>query len=232
MADLTYFMLGFALDPIEGAYRAGVDFLKPQFAEAEEEHEELLRSAAAEGRDLYEFDEETGQSFDVGEHSYYRQIVIENSLQAHRQALATMIHHAWEKHVCFILGVPEYRYKSAYAAMAKKYGPTVDRVRLERLRKTVNCIKHESAELYDAHAEMFDTAELHLFDPSLTSRQRQDDKRVNQAGMRGNWLDALRLSDEDIADFIDAVRKSALPGEKFRHQWRKSPIESDSAASE
>lgn len=231
MADLTYFMLGFALDPIEGAYRAGADYLSQQFAKAEKEYEELLRSAAAEGRDLYEFDEETGQGFDVGEHSYYRQIVIENTLQAHRQAIATMIHHAWEKHVCLVLRVPEYRYKSAYAEVAKKHGLTVDRLRLERLRKTANCIKHESAELYDAHPEMFDTAELHLTDAELTPRQQRDDKRISKVGMRGNWLDALRLSDEDIVDFIDAVRKSALPGEKFRHKWRKSAKEGASTKS-
>ena len=225
MADLTYFMLGFALDPVEGAYRAGMDYLNQQFAEAQQEHEELLRSAAAEGRDLYEFDEETGQGYDAGEHSYYRQIVIENSRQAHRQAFATMIHHAWEKHVCFLLRVPEYRYRSAYAEVAKERGLTIDRLGLERLRKTANCIKHESAELYDAHPEMFDKTELDLSDAELSPKQQKNNKRISEAGMRGNWLDALRLTDQDIADFIGAVRKSALPGEKFRQEWRKQPIQ-------
>lgn len=43
MADLTYFMLGFALDSVEGAYRAGMDYLNQQFAEAQQEHEEWPR---------------------------------------------------------------------------------------------------------------------------------------------------------------------------------------------
>lgn len=229
MADLTYFMLGFALDPIEAAYKAGSEYLRKQFTEAERDYDNLLRSAEAEGRDLYEIDEETGQGFDVGEHTYYRQVVIENALQAHRQAFATMIHHAWEKHVCFVLRVPEYRFKNAYAEMARKIGATVDRGRLERLRKTANCVKHESAELYDAHPEMFDGQELHLMDASLTPSERKADKRVSKTGERGDWLDALRLSDADIADFIDAVRTSALPSDKFRKKWRHPASEGDPA---
>lgn len=229
MADLTYFMLSFALDPIEAAYKAGSEYLKQQFAEAERDYESLLRSAKAEGRDLYEIDEETGQGFDVGEHTYYRQVVIENALQAHRQAFATMIHHAWEKHVCFVLGVPEYRFKNAYAEMARKVGASIDRDRLERLRKAANCVKHESAELYDTHPEMFDGQELHLMDAGLTPSERKADKRVSKTGERGDWLDALRLSDDDIADFINAVRTSALPSDKFRNRWRQPTDEGDAA---
>lgn len=229
MADLTYFMLGFSLDPIESAYKAGVEYLNRKFEAAEQDYEELIRTAKEEGRDLYQFDEETGQGFDVGEHTYYQQVVIENALQAHRQAFAIMIHHAWEKHVCFILRVHEYRYANAYGELGKKHGLSIDRQRLERLRLTANCIKHESAELYDHHPEMFDGKELHLFDAGLKPSEQKEDKRVSKDGMRGDWEDALRISDVDISDFIDAVWKSALPKDTFTSRLRKRHAERQAA---
>ncbi|WP_324698903.1 hypothetical protein [Novosphingobium sp. RL4] len=69
----------------------------------------------------------------------------------------------------------------------------MDKDRLERLRTTAYCIKHNDRELYDHHPVMFD--------PDCVPEGR--------AIYSSSWSEALRLHDADILDFFDAVRKSA-----------------------
>jgi hypothetical protein len=220
MADLTYFMLNFALEPIRGAYKAGKEALTTQYAVAVKKYDEFLAQVETGEVDAIWEDEETGQTFDHGEYILADQLIAESALQSHRQAFAIMIHHVWEKHVCYALKAPEYQCNKAYGELAKKGWP-IDKPRLERLRMTANVVKHESAELYDHHPQMFVESELHVFESGLPPQKRKTIKTISKEGLRGNWLEALNLTDEDIADFIDTVRKSALPPKGLVRRWRQ-----------
>lgn len=220
MADLTYFMLNFALEPICGGYKVGKEALTAQYTVAVKKYDEFIAEVKAGKVDAVWEDEETGQTFDHGEYVLADQLIAESALQSHRQAFAIMIHHVWEKHACYALKVPEYQCNKAYGELAKKGWP-IDKLRLERLRMTANVIKHESAELYDHHREMLDASELHVFESGLPPKKWRTIKNISKEGLRGNWLDALNLTDDDIADFIDTVQKSALPPKGLIQRWRQ-----------
>lgn len=203
MADLSYVFFNFDLMSITQAYEAGRDALLQHVARAEEAYRSHVASVAAgEAVDIIK-DEESGQTFDVGDHIYHSQETARDMLNLHRQAFAVMLHHAWERHVCAVRHYPEYQCNKAYGEMAKAGWP-IDRFRLERLRMVANCVKHDSGELYDYHPELFDAANL---PPSSEGEKPQR-----------HWQDALRLADADVTDFVDAVRRSAC--RPVKHPFR------------
>lgn len=220
MADLTYFMLDFDLQPIWGAYQAGKEALTTQYTNAVKRYDEFLAKVKAGEEDEIWKDEETGETFDHGEYILADQRIVESALQSHRQAFAIMIHHVWEKHACYALRVSEYQCNKAYGELAKKGWP-IDKPRLERLRMTANVIKHEGAELYDHHRQMFVANEINVFASGLSIQKCKAIKTISKEGLRGNWLEALTLTDEDIADFIDTVRKSVPPPKGLVRRWRQ-----------
>lgn len=194
MPDLSYVWFNFDLTAIAQAYEAGRNALLEQIADAEATYEtHRAKVAAGETVDI-EYDEDSGQTFDVGDYVYHAQKSAREMLNLHRQAFAVMIHHAWERHVCVVGHYPEYQCNKAYGELAKKGWP-IDKPRLERLRMTANCVKHDDGDLFDMHPEMFDPDDLPVsFEGEKPTR---------------HWQDALRLSDEDVADFVDTVRRSA-----------------------
>jgi hypothetical protein len=71
-----------------------------------------------------------------------------------REAFAITLHHFWEKECNAWMKVRRYQSGTAYKALVAK-GYAVDKTGLEKLRKTANCIKHGSDELYRQYPAMF-----------------------------------------------------------------------------
>ncbi|NMN06414.1 MULTISPECIES: hypothetical protein [unclassified Novosphingobium] len=76
----------------------------------------------------------------------------------------------------------------------------------------VNVIKHDSAVLFDHHRQMFVANELHVFESGLPRPKRETIKTVSQEGLRGNWLEALNLTDECIVVSRPCRRKGRSGG--------------------
>lgn len=200
MADLSFIYLEMSLTPIRLAYGAGHAALVKQLADAEAEEIAHGEAVAAGEVEDYNYDPDTGDHYYTSEHRHYAIEAAHDALNQHCKAFATMIHHAWERHVCEQNDWDEYKCNLAYEILARKKGWTIDKPRLERLRMTANCVKHDANELYGKHPEMFDVHEV----PSGRLFRKDSWKTV-----RNGWSEALRVTDDDITDFLDAVRRSA-----------------------
>lgn len=198
MADLSQIFFRITLDSIVSAYREGRDALTTRIQAADDaatEHAAKLDAGEIEDELI---DEETGQSFSQTEYLYYQSETRREMLNHHAQAFAIMIHHAWEKHVLSLNPEwEEYRYNQAYGELIKQ-GFAIDKPRLERLRLVANFIKHESLDILERHPEMF-PKEVVL---AYTDSKKQRGRTIFED-------DALKISDEDITDFIEAAYQSA-----------------------
>lgn len=191
MADLTFFYLLFSLDPIIGAYKAGRDAIRAEITKAEAAEDGLTDDIKAGKTERYSHDEETGQEHDAIEYAYFTTIVAKKTLNQHAQAFTVMLYHAWEKHVCNTKGWKKLNLPDGYYILERE-GWQIDRSGLGRLRKAINCIKHIDTELFRDHKEMFDLSEI-------------DVKRDGIGGIH----EALRVTDDDVMDFIDVIKSSA-----------------------
>lgn len=208
MVDLRPHFMITSLSPLENAYRAGELPLLKMLDEAEAEFRDHLRLVELGLADDVWIDEDTGQSFDRRDYVLASFRIAHDAIQAHRKAFTLMIHHCWEKHVCDFMQVIRYDANKAYGLL-KQDGWKIDIPRLEFLRMASNCIKHDSAEMYDKHPEKFD-GEIVLFKAEgLTEKEMRQDTRISKCGYRGRWEEALVLTNDHMADFFDTVRKSA-----------------------
>jgi len=198
MADLSQIFFRITLDSIVSAYREGREALATRIQAADDAAtEHAAKLDAGETVDDM-IDEETGQSFSQTEYLYYQSETRREMLNHHAQAFAIMIHHAWEKHVLNLNPEwEEYRCNQAYGELIKQ-GFSVDKPRLERLRLVSNFVKHESLDILDRHPEMFAEEVVIAYNRAKEQKERyvfEDD--------------VLKLSDDDISDFIDATYQSA-----------------------
>lgn len=206
MTDLRPVYLSVALRPLRFAYAAGhaplVDEYDASLVEVKAAVE--LREAGLADPDWQ--DEETGQTLPNIEYQCIRGRAAEEALQAHRKAFALMIFHTWEKHVCDYMDWPEYRGEKAFGDL-KADGWAIDPKGLKLLQKVANCIKHDSAELFDFDDSLFGD-QIILFGTDGVFSKKSKGKRVNREGFWTNWEDALCLSHEHILGFFDIVERS------------------------
>ncbi len=193
MADLSQIFLRRTIETIASAYREGRDAINARIESAEEEavsHAAMLDAGTASDEVA---DEQTGETYSQAEILDFHYEMSRKLLNYHAQAFALMVYHAWEKHV-LSMNPTWRRYeggRKAYAELEND-GWAIDQPRLERLRMVANFIKHEDQQLTDHHGEMF-----------------QQETAIRIQG-RFVWEDdALRITDDDIADFIDTVYQSA-----------------------
>jgi len=210
MTDLRPIFLRMVLNPLRAAYAAGHAPLLAGYEETVLEVKAALARRDAGHPDEDWSDEETGQTLANLDYWVMRGEVAESALQAHRKAFALMTFHAWEKHVCSHMEWPEYRGEKGFGDL-KAAGWTIDPKGLKRLQKTANCIKHDSAELFDFDESMF-KGELWLFGTDGMFTKASKGKRVNRDGHWTDWEDALRLTDEQVLEFFDLVERSGQIG--------------------
>jgi len=209
MVDLRPVFMSWSLSPLEAAFKGGEDQIGNQIERCVREYDAHNEALAVGLADREWRDPETGEAYDKGGWILAEMAVIDDVLQAHRKAFAVMIHHTWEKHVCEFMKLPRYYPNSEYGPL-KAAGWQIDIDGLTLLRQIANCVKHDSAELYDAHPKMF-TNEGVWFEPvqSSTKKIRKTDGRVSKDGWRGRWEEALRLQHDDILNLFDIVKRSA-----------------------
>lgn len=205
MVELTFMWLEMGLTPVRLAYRAGHAAIMQQIADAEAAENAHSAAVAAGDVEDYHYDPDTGDHHYTSEHNSYAVDAAHDTLNYHCKAFATMIHHAWERHVCEQNGWGVYKCNQAYAILAGK-GWNIDKPRLERLRMVANCVKHNDRDLYGAHPEMFDPDAVPAKRPFRSS----------------SWSEALRVTDADITDFIDTVRQSASIPQTLLRPRRKA----------
>jgi hypothetical protein len=191
MADLAYLFFMVGLDPVVAAYKAGRDAILAQIDKSDAFEDRLREDIEAGKVERHTRDPETGHEHDAIEYAYYDTVIARETLNQHAQAFTVMLHHAWEKYVCNVNGWPKYKLKDVYYILSKE-GWSINRDGLERLRKATNCIKHIDTELYLDHPEMFDLSKVN----------------IERDGI-GSLHEALRVTDQDIDDFIRVLQDSA-----------------------
>lgn len=206
MTDLRPIYLSIALNPLRTAYAAGHAPLLAGYEESVLEVKAALERKDAGLSDEDWSDEITGQTMPNLDYWVMHGQVAESALQAHRKAFTLMAFHAWEKHVCTYMEWSEYLGEKGFGELMAA-GWTIDPKGLKRLQKTANCIKHDSAELFDFDESMF-AGELWLFGTDGMSTKANKGKRVNRDGHWTDWEDALRLTDEQVLEFFDLVERS------------------------
>lgn len=206
MVDLRPLFLNFTLQPLRSGYAAGHAPLVAEYDAILERVKAAVEKRDADGEDTDWIDEETGQRIPNVEYQVASGRVVEAALQAHRKAFALMIFHAWEKHVCTYKGWPTYLGEKGFGDL-RADGWAIDPKGLKFLQKVANCIKHDSAELYDFDNSLFGD-EIILFGTDGKFTKESKGKRVNRDGQWTNWEDALHLTDEHIVHFFDIVERS------------------------
>jgi len=206
VTDLRPIFLGVALRPLRSAYLAGHASLVAEYDAIVGEVKTAVEAREAGLAEPDWQDEETGQTLPNLEYQTLRGEIAEEALQAHRKAFVLMTFHAWEKHVCDYMEWPEYQGQKGFGDL-KANGWTIDPRGLELLRKVANCIKHDSAELFDFDDSLFGD-QLILFGTDGMFTKASKGKRVSREGFWTNWEDALRLTNEHVLRFFDIVERS------------------------
>lgn len=173
----------YGIKEIERAYRASRSSLENDRASISKEYDDYKNTLGAD----WEEDPFTDKLIENHEEA-------EAGLGLVREAFATTLHHFWEKQCKGWLKVENYYSGQAYKAL-KKQGYSVEKTGLEKLRKTVNCIKHNSPVLFKSDPKMFKA--------SVKSELAQ--------GIKPDYHDDLLLKDEHIEEFIETLKKSGPP---------------------
>lgn len=223
MTDLRPFFLNFALQPLRSGYAAGHAPLAAEYDAILDRVKAAVEKRDADGADTDWVDETTGQRIPNVDYQVGCGNVAEGALQAHRKAFALMIFHAWEKHVCTYMSWPLYRGEKGFGDL-KADGWAIDPKGLKLLQKVANCIKHDSAELYDFDDRLF-ADEIVLFGTDGKFTKEIKGQRVNRDGRWTNWEDALRLTHEHILQFFDIVERSGQIAPQTRMKLGAGPDE-------
>ena len=173
------------LREIERAYTAARQEFESDQKYAGEKWDEF----EASGKDSIIKDPVSGQEFDYEMHLIDINEMAEDGLRMIREAFVLVAYHYWEKQVIGWSKISRYEYKKAYAWLERNNFP-VQKDTLEVMRETANCIKHDAGRLHDIEPNMFDAGEVSRF------------------GSTPSWHDALRVEDQHMTEFFDALRKS------------------------
>jgi hypothetical protein len=176
-------MYEYGLTEIERAYRSSRSSLDEDQARVNASYDDYKRQAGA----AFEEDGYTDHLIDLHQSG-------ENALRLIREAFAITLHHFWEKECNAWMKVRRYQSGTAYKALVAK-GYAVDKTGLEKLRKTANCIKHGSDELYRQYPAMF----------------RRSVASELKAGTEPDYHDDLELTDAHVEEFIATLHASGPP---------------------
>lgn len=186
------------------SYDLGVSDLRKAYDAAREPFQndlERLDRSFKDHRDRLS-DCESGEDRD--NHHWYEEHLLDqhwslqSTLRLVREGFAVILYHYWERRAqgWHHFSNDKYQYGTAYKQLPPK-GYLVDKGGLEKLRNTVNVIKHDSNQLYGKHKDMF-SANL--------------DEVYNNGNKKGYYSD-LNVKDSDLDYFFDVIKRSGPDAE-------------------
>ncbi|MCW1994802.1 hypothetical protein [Bradyrhizobium diazoefficiens] len=162
--------------------------------------EELERKVAAGEASFIEEDDDGQVIYDHGDAAHERAHETEMVLRLIREAFTISLHHLLEREINKRMKVRRYDESKAYIFL-KGLGLQPDEPLLTALRLTANVAKHSEGssaqQLYNHRPDLFDTTEMQKFS-------------------HPPGYEYLKITDQTLSDFFDAVRRS---GPQRRKGW-------------
>lgn len=174
-------------------YENGIREIKSAFDQSKIGAERSLAAIQAEFDKIKASGEQIPDGYQ--DHLIDSHYIEDKTLSIVRESFVIALHHYWEKQVADWIGSFRGSIALQYPTLLTK-GYLLDKPRLERLRMTANCIKHNSSELYKNHPGMFDNTVA----VAIAAKVEPD------------YYSALQITNADFADFINALEKSGPPG--------------------
>lgn len=196
------------------AFKSKVDRLEMAFAAAGASFRaevELVERDAVDfqqkveaGEAAWEQTTDDGYHYSYGDDLVDRRDEANDALSTLRTAFTFLIYHQWERSAqrwTRQSGSPNH---AELVNASKAAGIPLDEPGLETMRLLVNTLKHNSAtagsQLHTRRSDLFDPT----FDPNANH------PLTGKPPTAIDWADQVRLTDENMDEFIEVVRKSAL----------------------
>ncbi|MFS2110450.1 hypothetical protein ACCC88_12225 [Sphingomonas sp. Sphisp140] len=193
-----------AVQQLRKAYEAAREHLDAAVKEAEafgREHDKRRPS---------KIDADYEHWVEYGDHLGEEILEARNSLQLVREGFAVTIYHAWERHAVHWMSDSESR---RYDHFRHKKTLTdagyIVAEGLNKLNKVVNCIKHNSDELWQqkSNRSMFDPVVAQI-EEAWAGLDGAGDKPRHPKKPIIDYAQYLRLSEGDMDEFFDALKES------------------------